>query len=90
MARPHDLWLHARGVPGAHVVVRRASRTTAVPPEAVEVAARAAAHYSDARTQALAPVSVAERKHVRPVKGGPPGAVRLDREQVLLVTPGLP
>ncbi len=90
LARPHDLWLHARGVPGAHVVVRRPSRTVVVPPEAVEVAARAAAHYSEARTQALAPVSVAERKHVRPVKGGPPGAVRLDREQVLLVAPGLP
>ena len=90
LARPHDLWLHARGVPGAHVVVRRASRTVVVPPEAVEVAARAAAHYSDARTQALAPVIVAERKHVRPLKGGPPGAVRVDREQVLLVTPGLP
>lgn len=90
LARPHDLWLHARGVPGAHVVVRRASRTVTVPAEAVEVAARAAAHFSDARTQALAPVTVAERKHVRPVKGGPPGAVRVDRETVLLVAPGLP
>ncbi len=90
LARPHDLWLHARGVPGAHVVVRRPSRTSVVPPEAVEVAARAAAHYSEARTQALAPVIVAERKHVRPLKGGPPGAVRVDRETVLLVTPGLP
>ncbi|HEX8386173.1 MAG TPA: NFACT family protein [Rubricoccaceae bacterium] len=90
IARPHDLWLHARGVPGAHVVVRRPSRTAEVPAEAVEVAARAAAYYSDARPQALAPVSVAERKHVRPVKGGAPGAVRLDREKVLLVAPGLP
>ncbi len=90
LARPHDLWLHARGVPGAHVVVRRPSRTAVVPPEAVEVAARAAAHYSEARTQALAPVIVAERKHVRPLKGGPPGAVRVDRETVLLVVPGLP
>ncbi len=90
LARPHDLWLHARGVPGSHVVVRRPSRTTVVPPEAIEVAARAAAHYSDARTQALAPVIVAERKHVRPLKGGPPGSVRVDRETVLLVAPGLP
>lgn len=90
LARPHDLWLHARGVPGAHVVVRRPSRTSVVPPEAIEVAARAAAHYSEARTQALAPVIVAERKHVRPLKGGPPGSVRVDRETVLLVVPGLP
>ena len=90
VARPHDLWLHARGVPGSHVVIRRPSRDAVVPEAAVEVAARAAAYFSDARTQSLAPVTVAERKHVRPVKGGPPGLVRVDRERVLLVAPGLP
>ena len=90
IARPHDLWLHARGVPGSHVVIRRATRTTEVPRDAVEAAARIAAHYSDARTQTLAPVIVTERKYVRPVKGGPPGRVRVDRETVLDVEPGLP
>ena len=90
IARPHDLWLHARGVPGAHVVIRLAGRTATAPEAAIEVAARIAAYFSDARTQSLAPVIVAERKHVRPVKGGPAGAVRVDRERVLLVTPGLP
>ena len=90
VARPHDLWLHARGVPGSHVVVRRATRTAEVPRAAVEAAARIAAHYSDARTQSLAPVIVTERKYVRPVKGGPPGLVRVDRETVLDVEPGLP
>ena len=90
VARPHDLWLHARGVPGSHVVVRRETRTTEVPRVAVEAAARIAAHYSDARTQSLAPVIVTERKYVRPIKGGAPGLVRIDRETVLDVEPGLP
>ena len=90
VARPHDLWLHARGVPGSHVVIRRATRTTEIPQPAVDAAARIAAHYSDARTQSLAPVIVTERKYVRPVKGGPPGLVRVDRETVLDVVPGLP
>jgi len=90
IARPHDLWLHARGVPGSHVVIRRATRTTEIPRAAVEAAARIAAHYSDARTQTLAPVIVTERKYVRPIKGGPPGMVRVDRETVLDVEPGLP
>jgi len=89
-ARPYDLWLHARGVPGAHVIVRRAGRTTPVPRPAVEAAARLAAQYSDARTSALVPVQVTERKHVRPVKGGAPGAVRVEREEVLLVEPARP
>lgn len=89
-AGPHDLWLHARGVPGAHVVLRRPSRTAAVPKPVVETAARIAAHFSEAKAQPLAPVIVTERKYVRPVRGGAPGLVRVDREEVLLVEPGLP
>jgi predicted ribosome quality control (RQC) complex YloA/Tae2 family protein len=90
VASPHDLWLHARGVPGSHVVVKRAGRQAEVPPHVVAAAARVAAHYSTARTQTVVPVTVTERKYVRPVKGGPPGLVRVDRERVVDVTPGLP
>ncbi len=89
-AGPHDLWLHARGVPGSHVVIRRPSRTVAVPAPVVEAAARLAAHFSKAKTQPLAPVTVTERKYVRPVKGGPPGLVRVDREEVVMVEPAAP
>ena len=90
VASPHDLWLHARGVPGSHVVVRRPSRTAEVPPPVVAAAARLAAWFSTARTQSVVPVTVTERKYVRPVKGGPPGLVRVDRESVLDVTPTAP
>ena len=90
VASPHDLWLHARGVPGSHVVVRRAGRSTDVPQTAVLAAARLAAWFSTARTQTVVPVTVTERKYVRPVKGGPPGLVRVDREDVLDVTPAAP
>ncbi len=89
-ARPHDLWLHARGVAGSHVIVRRDNRTVTVPRPVIEAAAAIAAHFSRARTSALVPVQVTERKHVRPLKGGPPGAMLVDREEVLLVEPRLP
>lgn len=89
-AGPHDLWLHARGVAGAHVVVRRPSREAVLERRAVEAAAGIAAYFSAARTSALVPVQVTERKYVRPLKGGPPGAVRVEREEVLLVEPRLP
>ncbi len=89
-AHPHDLWLHARGVPGSHVVVRRDSKTAMPERRVVEAAAALAAHFSQARTQALVPVIVTERKYVRPVKGGAPGLVRLEREDVVLVEPRLP
>ena len=90
VASPHDLWLHARGVPGSHVVVKRAGRSTEVPQTAVLAAARLAAWFSTARTQSVVPVTVTERKYVRPVKGGPPGLVRVDRENVLDVAPSAP
>jgi predicted ribosome quality control (RQC) complex YloA/Tae2 family protein len=89
-ARPYDLWLHARGVPGSHVVIRRRDRDSDVPASAIEAAARLAAYFSQARTSSLVPVQVTERKYVRPLKGGAPGAVRLDREDVLLVEPAIP
>ncbi len=88
VARPHDLWLHARGVPGSHVVVPRASKTAAVPEHVVRAAAAVAAQYSEAKTQAVVPVTVTERKYVRPVKGGAPGLVRVERERVVDVAPG--
>ena len=90
LSGPHDLWLHARGVPGSHVVIPRPNKTAQVPKPIIEAAARIAAYFSDAKTQPLAPVIVTERKYVRPVKGGPPGLVRVDREDVVMVAPGLP
>jgi len=90
LSGPHDLWLHARGVSGSHVVIRRPNKTTEVPKSVIEAAAQIAAHYSDAKSQPLAPVIVTERKYVRPIKGGPPGLVRVDREDVVMVEPGIP
>ena len=90
VASPHDLWLHARGVPGSHVVVKRPGRSSEVPPATVRAAARLAAWFSTAKTQSVVPVTVTERKYVRPVKGGPPGLVRVDREDVLDVEPSAP
>lgn len=90
IAQPHDYWLHARGVPGSHVVVRRPSRTWQAPDATLEAAAQIAAYFSNAKSQPLAPVTVTERKYVRPIKGGAPGLVRVDREDVRIVKPALP
>jgi predicted ribosome quality control (RQC) complex YloA/Tae2 family protein len=86
-ARPFDLWLHARGVTGSHVVVRLPSRTATVPRPVVERAAEVAAYYSKARPSTLVPVTVTPRKYVRKRRGSPPGAVVVEREEVLIVPP---
>lgn len=81
-----DLWLHARQVPGSHVVIRMKGMK-ALPQGVLERAAGLAAFYSKLKTESLAPVIYTEAKFVRKVKGAAPGSVMVDREKVLLVTP---
>jgi predicted ribosome quality control (RQC) complex YloA/Tae2 family protein len=89
-AAKHDLWFHARGVSGSHVVLRLGSRGARVPRRAREEAAAIAAYYSKAKSSGLVPVHMAERKYLARARGAELGKVRLLREEVLLVEPGLP
>jgi predicted ribosome quality control (RQC) complex YloA/Tae2 family protein len=83
-ARPHDLWLHAKGESGAHVVVPLAKGHDA--PAALLVdAAHLAAHFSDARGEAVVDVTYTPKKHVRKPRGSKPGQVLVDREKVIVV-----
>lgn len=84
VARPHDLWLHARGVTGAHVVVRL-DKGRACSPEALVDAATLSAHFSDLRGEPIVDVLYTPRRFVRKVKGSPVGSVSLDREKVIAV-----
>jgi predicted ribosome quality control (RQC) complex YloA/Tae2 family protein len=86
LAGPDDLWLHARGLPGAHVILRRPTRSSAEPPEAVvERAAQLAAWHSAGRTSGRVEVDVAPRRQVRKIPNGPPGLVRYSGERTLRV-----
>ncbi len=89
-AGKHDFWLHARGIAGSHTVLRRSSKTAEPPKWVVEKAASIAAYHSKARGSGLVPVIVTERKYVRKARKGPPGAVLVEREEVLIVPPRLP
>jgi predicted ribosome quality control (RQC) complex YloA/Tae2 family protein len=84
-----DLWLHAKGSSGSHVVVKHRSGyefTKTI----VEKAASIAAYFSKQKGSSLVPVSYTLRKFVRKPKGAAVGAVMLEREEVVLVSPGLP
>lgn len=86
VAGPDDLWLHARGMPGAHVIL-----TGRGPREgAIAAAAAVAAYYSAGRHAGKVPVDVTQRKHVRRIRGGRPGQVTHANERTLMVTPALP
>lgn len=85
LASPHDLWLHARGVPGAHVVLKKAG--SEVVEEDVQLAAALAAYYSAAREESQALVDLTERRHVRRIPGGRSGMVTYRNERTLSVAP---
>lgn len=83
-AKPHDIWLHARGAAGSHCILRGATMQNTTE---IRKAAEIAAYYSSARHSELVPVIYTEKKYVRRTKNMPPGQVRLEREKVIMVRP---
>jgi predicted ribosome quality control (RQC) complex YloA/Tae2 family protein len=86
-AQNEDLWLHARGVPGAHVVVRADGP---VGDATLLEAAGLAAYFSKARNSTSTEVSLCRRRDVRKVPGGPPGLVTIRNERSIRVSPLAP
>ncbi len=88
LTHPQDRWLHARGVPGAHVAIRSAGRP--VDEATLRMAAQLAAYYSKARGERSAAVMAAERRFVQRIPGGHPGQVSVRNEETLFVAAELP
>jgi predicted ribosome quality control (RQC) complex YloA/Tae2 family protein len=84
LARGNDLWMHARGRAGAHVVVRL-ERGRAPDQETFLDAAHLAAHFSDGRGESQVEVASTRAKHVRKPRGAAPGAVTYSQEKVVLL-----
>lgn len=82
-----DIWMHAKGVPGSHVLIRMNRAQTEPDLTQLETAAGWAAWFSKAKGSSFAPVIKTRRKFVRKPKQGAPGAVLIDREEVLIVPP---
>ncbi len=82
VAKPFHLWLHARGVPGAHVVVPL-EKNEVVSSELLIDAAHLALHHSDLKGEPSGEVSSVPVKFVR--KAGAPGAVTYTREKTIMV-----
>lgn len=89
MAGPRDLWFHAQGVSGSHVILRREGRKGTPSKKVLEEAASVAAYFSRARHSMTAPVVYTEKRYVRKPKGAKPGLVAIEREKTLFVAPKL-
>lgn len=84
LADPDDLWLHAQGIPGSHVLVKRPPGK-AVPEEVLGEAARLAVLHSKAKGSGNVPVFLAEARHVSKFKGAKPGLVRIAKYRTINV-----
>jgi predicted ribosome quality control (RQC) complex YloA/Tae2 family protein len=73
VASPGDFWFHARGIPGAHVIVKTGG--SEITKEQIHEAAALAAGNSRASGAGYVEVDYTQRKHVRRHSSGRPGLV---------------
>ncbi len=83
LARGSDLWFHARGRSGAHVLVRL-ERTETIDEQSLLDAATLAALHAGLKNPDKVEVSYASVKHLHPVKGHP-GMVSVAKASTLLI-----
>jgi predicted ribosome quality control (RQC) complex YloA/Tae2 family protein len=86
MAQPTDVWMHARGVPGAHVLLRVPPGKEAADGD-LQYTADLAAFFSKARSEGKLDVTVANPAHITKPKGAKPGQVLVKQEKVLIGMP---
>ncbi|MGH7330193.1 MAG: NFACT RNA binding domain-containing protein, partial [Polyangiaceae bacterium] len=86
IARPNDLWFHARNTPGAHVVLVQDGRA-APSDDDIAQAAAIAAFNSRARDSAHVDVDYTRRKYVRKQKNAAPGMVWYTDFKTIRVAP---
>jgi hypothetical protein len=84
---PDDIWLHARQVQGAHVILRWGRKDENPPQRDLSEAAIAAAVHSGARHSGTVAINWTRRKYVRKPRKAPPGSVLADRVKTVFVEP---
>lgn len=88
-----DLWLHAKNIPGTHVIVRLPANIKTIedlPDTTLEEAATLAAYFSKASESEKVPVDYTFRSNVRKPAGSKPGMVIYDNYWTIMVNPQSP
>lgn len=83
-----DLWLHAKNIPGSHVIIRKENKD--IPNEVIKKAASIAAYFSKARESSLVAVDYTYVKNVKKPRGAKPGMVIYYNNKTVYVKPQLP
>jgi predicted ribosome quality control (RQC) complex YloA/Tae2 family protein len=89
IAKSYDLWFHAEGIPGSHVILRKENKDFVPPKNSIIQAAKLAAYHSQAKQSSKVPVIFTTVKYVKKPKGARPGLVFVQKEKTIIVKPGL-
>lgn len=82
-ASKNHWWLHAKNIPGAHVIVESDNPSDNTMTQAAQIAA----YYSKFQHSANVPVDTVQVKHLRKPNGSKPGFVIYEGQKTLYVTP---
>ena len=82
-AESNEIWLHAKDMPGSHVIITGPEPDD----ETILYAARIAAKYSKGGTGSHVPVDYTLKKHVKKPSGAKPGFVIYTHQHTLYVDP---
>ena len=83
-ARPNETWLHAKDMPGSHVIIRQEEE---IPLATLQEAALLAAWYSKGQRSSNVPVDYTLRRYVKKPGGTPPGFVTYTHQHTVSITP---
>lgn len=82
-AHKNDWWLHAKDIPGSHVIIKDEEPSE----KTVEEAANLAAYFSKYRLSSSVPIDLVQIKNVRKPNGAKPGYVIYEGQTTYFVTP---
>ena len=80
----NETWLHAKDMPGSHVIIRTEGEA---PLETLRQAALLAAWFSKGKNSSTVPVDYTLRKYVKKPSGAAPGKVIYTHQKTVYVTP---
>jgi predicted ribosome quality control (RQC) complex YloA/Tae2 family protein len=84
MGRRGDIWFHARGIPGAHVILKMDGRA-GNPPAGIMMEAALLAARGSGVSSGVVPVDYTGVQYVNRMKKGKPGQVNYTREKTIFV-----
>jgi predicted ribosome quality control (RQC) complex YloA/Tae2 family protein len=82
-AQPNEIWMHAKDMPGSHVIIVSENPGE----QTMEEAASLAAWYSSGRTSGRVPIDYTRRRYVKKPGGAKPGFVIYTHQKTIIAQP---